>query len=448
MPFVFSFLSVVSVWAYNPKQRDAAFLATTAQADAYTSTMMESGSTLGVIHKTEYWGKITLGSPPQEFTVIFDTGSGNLIVPGKKCEAEACKQHKRYDGSTSSTSVQVGKKGVSLEDDPHQKRDASVRFGTGQIHGQFFSDSICIGPGVCIDHSNFIATDEESEEPFISCSFDGIMGLGFRDLSMGKGFNIVDDIVETHQLSKNQISVYLTDEGGSELNLGGYKPEHAASALVWVPVSLQSYWQIRIDDIAFNNVAQGLCENCQVAVDTGTSLLAGPSDVVANLTEKLGVKEDCSNFHQLPNLGFVVGGMVLNLIPEDYIDRSDSSCELSLMTLDVPPPKGPLFVFGDPFLRRFLTVYDRDGPRIGFAAAAHANSKVSPDVIIGRTAPSDGKVKSPEPPLREDQAEESLSNIMKEWKEEDDAAFIQSQKKQKLLSISLHRIKKKRRAKK
>jgi len=39
------------------------------------------------------------------------------------------------------------------------------------------------------------------------------------------------------------------------------------------------------------------------------------------------------------------------------------------MTLDVPPPKGPLFVFGDPFLRRFLTIYDRDGPQVGFAVA-------------------------------------------------------------------------------
>lgn len=440
------FFCLVSVWAYSPKQPDGgAFLSTTTTADSATSSMMESGSTLGVIHKTEYWGKISLGSPAQEFTVIFDTGSGNLIVPGKKCEAEACKQHKRYDSSTSSTSVQVGKMGKSLQEDPNQKQDAAVRFGTGQIHGQFFSDNLCIGSGTCIEHANFIATDEESEEPFISCSFDGIMGLGFRDLSMGKGFNIVDDIVQTHELTKNQISVYLTDDGGSELNLGGYRPEHAASALVWVPVSLQSYWQIHIDDIAFNNVAQGLCKNCQVAVDTGTSLLAGPSDVVANLTEKLGVKEDCSNFDQLPNLGFVVGDKVLNLIPEDYIDRSGSSCELSLMTLDVPPPKGPLFVFGDPFLRRFLTVYDRDGPRIGFAAAAHANSNVSPDVIIGRTAAGDGTVRAPEPPLREDQAEESLTNMVKEWKEEDDAAFIQS--KQKLLSISLHRMTKTKKAK-
>ena len=75
----------------------------------------------------------------------------------------------------------------------------------------------------------------------------------------------------------------------------------------------------------------------------------------------------------MPTLGFVVQGKVLNLQPDDYIDRNSDGCSLALMALDVPPPKGPIFVFGDPFLRRFLTVYDRDGPSVGFAVAQQEN---------------------------------------------------------------------------
>jgi len=85
------------------------------------------------------------------------------------------------------------------------------------------------------------------------------------------------------------------------------------------------------------------------------------------------VQSNCANYDDLPKLGFVVGDHILNLEPKDYIDRDLGGCDVAFMPLDVPPPQGPLFVFGIPFLQKFFTVYDEANRRIGFGVANHTN---------------------------------------------------------------------------
>eukprot|EP00928_Gymnodinium_smaydae_P072049 TRINITY_DN55488_c0_g1_i1.p1 TRINITY_DN55488_c0_g1~~TRINITY_DN55488_c0_g1_i1.p1 ORF type:complete len:459 (+),score=25.28 TRINITY_DN55488_c0_g1_i1:63-1379(+) len=330
--------------------------------------------------KMAYFGEVAVGNPPQKFSVVFDTGSGNLIVPGTSCTSRACTMHERYRPKDSHASTRVMCDGSRV---PWFGRpdEIKITFGTGNIVGECRQDTICIGHA-CSDVS-FIASIDESEQPFTSFSFDGILGLALQGMTLGSTFSVTEMLWANHAMRHPQFAVYFadSDKEASEIRFGDVNEEYVGSELFWVNVTGDSgYWEVRIEDITFDNEPQRICQDCKVAVDTGTSQLAGPSNVIAKLRSSLGqMGLSCSNISAYPKLGFLIGKHIMNLMPSDYVDES-TNCALSLMTLDIPPPKGPIFVFGIPFLQRFYSVYDFANKRVGFALAKH-RGRASPALI-------------------------------------------------------------------
>lgn len=336
--------------------------------------------------KMAFFGTISVGEPPQNFSVVFDTGSGNLILPSKRCEDEACIVHKRYDTtlSTSSVAAQCDPAASPATDADDQ---LIISFGTGKITGSCVRERICVG--VACSEGAFVLASEESTTPFATFKFDGILGLGRDSLANGPAFSFLARLDESHVLKRPVFGVFLSysDDETSEVTFGDANQEHLASELFWVPAGGTSgYWEVQIDDIYIGKKAQNLCRNCRVAVDTGTSELAGPSRIVDQIRRRLGVMPDCSNYKSLPKIGFAVQGRILSLDPEDYVDRYDEdgvkNCQASLMDLDVPPPKGPLFVFGIPFLQKYYTLYDHENSRVGFAVAKHKGQIPSSIMLV------------------------------------------------------------------
>jgi len=365
-------------------------------------------------HKLAYFGEIRVGTPVQTFSVVYDTGSGNLIVPSTDCPSEACKKHARFDRAQSKTTKQVTCNGVEV---PWGEPGGAVtiNFGTGHITGDCLQDMICMGDACAT--GGFIASTDESAEPFASFRFDGVLGLALSTMAQSFEFSIMDRLT-SHQLLKQPFfSVFLSeqDDEESEITFGDYLEDHMASKLFWVPIGGTSgYWEVKIEDITLNEKKQDICQDCRVAVDTGTSMLAGPAVTIGKLRRLLDVKSDCSNYDSLPKLGFIIGGHILSLNPPDYVGKEgDSYCTVSLMDLDIPPPRGPIFIFGIPFLQRYYSIYDEPNRRVGFAVARHKGKQPEVLVEVG------GAHEAPQPSHSFLARYESNASVAKLWLQRD-----------------------------
>jgi hypothetical protein len=79
-----------------------------------------------------YFGEISLGTPPQKFKILFDTGSSNLWVPSVMCKDRACLSHERFNSSLSK----------SYEEDG---APFTIQYGTGSMQGMLSKDVLRIG---------------------------------------------------------------------------------------------------------------------------------------------------------------------------------------------------------------------------------------------------------------------------------------------------------------
>jgi len=76
---------------------------------------------------------------------------------------------------------------------------------------------------------------------------------------------------------------------GGELVLGGYDAAHFTGPITYISLISDTYWAFSLGDIVLGGKSTGYCsKGCKAIADTGTSLIAGPSDVVKDLNKRLG----------------------------------------------------------------------------------------------------------------------------------------------------------------
>jgi len=376
-------------------------------------------------NNSQYYGDFTLGSPKQRFTAVFDTGSSITWVPGAGCKSTTCQEHHRYGVAPASP----GKSSSS--------NSGVIHYGTGEVKYEYNQDTMTF----CDSHDNpgcygkesrhlpvpkqpFGTATEQTDYPFRILPFDGILGLAPSANNPG---SVLHQLRAAKTLPRNVMGFYLSEDThrSGSLSFGGIEPQHIAPGATahWHRTKDPSEWTVQLKDILVDGKPLHLCDGrkggtCPAVMDTGSSLVTGPTGEIEKLLEKISTSKDCSGLEKMPEVGIQLvdrQGKVVTypLTPEDYVLRTQDEvpgsgdsgyfkefpllgkggkspdiqnhCDPGIGVMDVP---GRKWVLGDTFLRRYYSIYDDDRGLVGLVRSVHPDETVAAPASGSSSMPS------------------------------------------------------------
>uniref|UniRef100_A0A146KW50 Cathepsin D n=1 Tax=Lygus hesperus TaxID=30085 RepID=A0A146KW50_LYGHE len=328
------------------------------------STSLESASLINTVKPivpltttdigTIFYGIVEIGTPPQKFKVVFDTGSSDLWVTSGRspyCRPKSC-----YYALLSNTYA------------PNNTEFTSI-YGSGSVSGDLASDTVQFA-GVRISKQIFGQATSEVEA-LLETPQDGILGLGFPDLS---NFMVPPFFSAMKQkvFDVNAFSFHLSmkEQGESNIIFGGWDDTIVKSEndLKWIPITKKAYWEFAVDSMTIGNLS---FDNIKAIADTGTSLIVGPPEDVKRIAVTIGavlmnnlILVPASRISSLPDLKLVINGLPYTLAPKDYIVLVEGK----VAVIGIAPGSGiDFWILGDVFLSNYYSVFNVDLGAVAFA---------------------------------------------------------------------------------
>jgi len=356
---------------------------------------------------TIYIGKITIGTPEQEFKVILDTGSSNLWVPDTTCDNGSdcpswCSSLGQFcqsfcdAGCCTSTAISTGKK--SNDDGPCDNKNHfdssksstykadgqtwSIYYGTGSASGFLGVDTVTLGDKgtagrLSVPNTTFGQADHLASF-FTDQPLDGILGLAFRSISADDVQPVFQHAVELGLVDQNLFTVWLKADGGGaqgekggQITYGGFDTDNCDSAITYFSLASETWWEFNVDGYSINSKTKKSGKWTAIS-DTGTSLIIAPTKVVSDLVKEIGATFDFDyGLYTVPCKTKFTWSVYLNdaghtIDEKTMLLKFDDVCILGFEGADEGEPD---FILGDVFIRENCQIYDFGGERIGFTKA-------------------------------------------------------------------------------
>lgn len=283
----------------------------------------------------------------------------------------ACWAHANYKSEKSSTYKSNG-------------TEVSMAYVSGSLTG-FISEDVLNMGGVKIQNQAFIEATNEPGLTFVASKFDGILGLAWPAISVKQMVPPFFNLIEQTQ-TPGIFSFYLNRDTsgtpGGEIIFGGIDSALVdESKLNYVPLTNETYWEFKMDEVKIQNDTVGCGAGCSAVADSGTSLIIGPTAEVDKINELIGATSissvaiiDCSKIETLPNITFTINGVEYTLEPKDYVLKLtvlyQTQCVSGFSGMDLPMVD---WILGDVFLGKFYTVFDVAQKRVGFGPLSSSN---------------------------------------------------------------------------
>jgi len=263
-----------------------------------------------------------------------------------------CWYHDTYDSSKSSSYKADGEK-------------FEITYGSGSIKGTVSKDNIQFGDA-STSNFGFGEVTSVSGVSFLASQMSGILGLGYGTISVDSLPTFVDVSDESDKsfsfvLHLNPEDSYMTMPGYDETLV-------SQSQFTFHNVVEEAYYSLTL-----NSVAQGSTKTdatgYKAVIDSGTSVIVGPNELVDPMIKGISVDKDCKNYETLPDLTWTIDNIDYTMKSTEYIIKLESggqtSCTMGVMAMDFGSDF-KYFILGDSFMRRYYSYFDKKNNRVGF----------------------------------------------------------------------------------
>ncbi|CDW56143.1 Pregnancy-associated glycoprotein 12 [Trichuris trichiura] len=327
-------------------------------------------------------GDITIGTPPQTFSVMIDTASADTWIPGRYCSYSGCGSMKEFDSSLSSTYYRNGLK-------------VAIGHGPGTVYGFTAADSICM-VNLCSRRQEFVEGYQTSWY-YWNFPYDGVLGLAFPASSRIYSKNMVINLAESGLLSQPIFTIwkarqklemkYLGTKANPEKNanyfrraqkgiesglltVGAQDSLHCSASCLYVTTA-RDYWRFTVnrgyvlsEGFPEGNKTKAYYRTFNAIVSSSSLLIHGPSYDIWNIATRLEAwystsyamyMVDCKLAKSLPDVILTINGVDLPISAENYIIKTSTGVCLLAFQKMAPTPKFD-WVLGEPWLQQYCHI--------------------------------------------------------------------------------------------